>query len=373
MLIRFKKNDGTEYPQWEKEVLNNILNLKSKTNHKVEDSINNGPYLFFTNGEKTLFFNSYDFDGEHIIINTGGKADFRYYNGKFAASSDCLVVTSNICTAYVYYYLKKLIDVINDKYFTGSGLRHLNKKSFLKKVISIPCLEEQQKIADFLSAVDQKIEAQKSMVSDYEKLKKGIMQKIFNQEIKFKDDDGNEFPEWEESFLPNIAEIRMGQSPDSSTYNNKFEGLPLIQGNADILINRTTNPSRYTSAPTKQCDIGDIIMTVRAPVGYVAKALQKACIGRGVCAIKAKCNTEFLFQYLMFVEPKWKRVEQGSTFTAIGGDDLKKLKVTVPCLNEQKKIADCLSALDRKIESEKKILADLEELKKGLLQAIFNN
>ena len=65
-----------------------------------------------------FFFNSYDFDGEHIIINTGGKADFRYYNGKFAASSDCLVVTSNICTAYVYYYLKKLIDVINDKYFT---------------------------------------------------------------------------------------------------------------------------------------------------------------------------------------------------------------------------------------------------------------
>ena len=65
--------------------------------------------------------------------------------------------------------------------------------------------------------------------------------------------------------------------------------------------------------------------------------------------------------------------KEGSTRFALSMSKLKKLKIKMPCLEEQKKIADCLSALDRKIESEKKILADLEELKKGLLQAIFNN
>lgn len=196
------------------------------------------------------------------------------------------------------------------------------------------------------------------------------MQKLFNREVRFKADDGGEYPEWEERQLENIAIIKMGQSPDSSSYNDECIGLPLIQGNADM-SGRVSAPQRYTSEPTKECNIGDIIMTVRAPVGFVGKSIHHACIGRGVCAISSKINTEFLFQYLVSIEDSWKRIEQGSTFTAIGGNEVKKLILLIPCIQEQQKIADCLLIYDETIQIKKDKLEVWKEIKKGLLQQMF--
>ncbi len=100
-------------------------------------------------------------------------------------------------------------------------------------------------------------------------------------ELRFTGFDG----EWEEKRLENIAEVLVGQSPPSESYNNLGLGKYLIQGNADI-SNRKTNPRTFTSQPTKLCNVGDIIMNVRAPVGTIPKSLHNACIGRGVCSIQ---------------------------------------------------------------------------------------
>ncbi|MFN6064002.1 MAG: restriction endonuclease subunit S, partial [Bacteroidota bacterium] len=92
--------------------------------------------------------------------------------------------------------------------------------------------------------------------------------------------------EWRPEKLSIIAEVIMGSSPSSSFYNENRIGLPLLQGNADIK-NRLSAPRIYTTEVTKECEIDDILLSVRAPVGTVAKSLHNACIGRGISALRA--------------------------------------------------------------------------------------
>jgi len=164
----------------------------------------------------------------------------------------------------------------------------------------------------------------------------------------------------------------MGQSPDSSTYNTEKIGIPLIQGNADI-TNRKSNPRQYTSKPTKLCEVGDILLTVRAPVGYVAKSTHKACIGRGICVLRNKenSNMEFLYQFLLSFENSWKSLEQGSTFTAVNGIDIELINVSLPTIAEQNKIAKFLTCIDTKIGIENKLIKKMEEHKKFFLANLF--
>jgi type I restriction enzyme S subunit len=118
---------------------------------------------------------------------------------------------------------------------------------------------------------------------------------------------------------------------------------------------------------------GDIILTVRAPVGAVAKSLHHACIGRGVCAIRTldMCDSDYVYQWLIYIEPQWKRIEQGSTFSAIGSKEIKGIKIPMLSLKEQKKIAKVLSSCDQAIEKLNDQLAQLQAQKKGLMQQLL--
>lgn len=188
----------------------------------------------------------------------------------------------------------------------------------------------------------------------------------------FKLTEFGEIPnQWIIGELGNFAIVNMGQSPDSSSYNEIGNGKILVQGNADIK-GRKTNPRIWTSEPTKECKVGDIIMTVRAPVGAVAKSNHNACIGRGVCAINTeKLNLEYLYQFLISYEANWKTLEQGSTFTAVNGKDIRGIKFLIPTLFEQEKIASILSTVDEKIEVIEKQINQTQELKKGLMQQLL--
>jgi len=185
--------------------------------------------------------------------------------------------------------------------------------------------------------------------------------------LRFKEFSG----EWEETKLGDVSKIIMGQSPDSSSYNENYIGIPLIQGNADCK-NRKTKPRTYTSMKTKECLIDDIIMTVRAPVGAISKSFHNACIGRGVCSIRAKDDNNFLYQFLIKYENKWKKYSQGSTFTAVNSSDIRNLKLNLPQKQEQQKIASFLTSIDTRIEQLTKKRQLLEEYKKGIMQKIFS-
>ena len=138
------------------------------------------------------------------------------------------------------------------------------------------------------------------------------------------------------------------------------------------MCERIATPQRYTSQPTKICEAGSIILSVRAPVGTVGKTFQKICLGRGVCGITSK-NIEFMYQYLLNNENSWRHIEQGGTFTAINSDDIKSFPIILPSLPEQKKIADFLSLIDQRIEKQRQLVESLKKYKRGLLSAIFDN
>lgn len=175
---------------------------------------------------------------------------------------------------------------------------------------------------------------------------------------------------WSVKKISEVAVVTMGASPSSTSYNDDKIGLPLIQGNADC-ANRKTKPRIYTSEITKKCKVGDIIMTVRAPVGAISKSNHVACIGRGVCAIDSKINNEFLYQSLVYHENSWGKLSQGSTFEAVSGSDIKGFKISVPPLKEQEKIAEILSTWDSAIEKQEQLIEKKKEFKKGLMQRLL--
>ena len=138
------------------------------------------------------------------------------------------------------------------------------------------------------------------------------------------------------------------------------------------MCERIATPQRYTSQPTKICEAGSIILSVRAPVGTVGKTFQKICLGRGVCGITSK-NIEFMYQYLLNNENSWRHIEQGGTFTAINSDDIKSFPIILPSLPEQKKIADFLSLIDQRIEKQRQLVESLKKYKRGLFLKLYND
>lgn len=292
-----------------------------------------------------------------------------------------------------YIILRKKIDVINDfyrHYFKSfSFIKDLNKnlegirdgkmisyKQFSEIFIPKPSIEEQQCIAACLSSLDELISAHSQKLELLKAHKKGLMQNMFPQEgkkvpkLRFKEfeKDG----EWEHPILSKVSDVIMGSSPSSTSYNEDRIGLPLLQGNADIK-NRLSAPRIYTTEITKECEVGDILLSVRAPVGTVAKSIHNACIGRGISALRAKKTNsqEYLYQWLFSYESSWGKISQGGTFDAVNSDDVRNLLVPIPSPKEQQKIASCLSSLDELITAQSKKIEQLKQHKKGLMQGLF--
>ena len=266
-------------------------------------------------------------------------------------------------TKTIHYY--KWVQLMSMR----SGQPGINLQEYACYSFHIPSKKEQDKIASFLLFVDERIQTQKKIIEDTRKMKLNLLHNLFTQNFRI---SKQYISKWEEKTLGDISAILMGQSPDSSAYNTDEKGLPLIQGNADI-VHRFSEPRQFTNQITKTCDIGDIILTVRAPVGYVAKSKHFACIGRGVCAIKSneKSDSEFIYQFLLYFENKWSSFEQGSTFTSVNSSEIKTIKINVPAIEEQREIAQFLKTFDEKINLETELLAQYENQKKYLLQNLF--
>ncbi|HHJ6938052.1 TPA: restriction endonuclease subunit S [Streptococcus pyogenes] len=175
--------------------------------------------------------------------------------------------------------------------------------------------------------------------------------------------------EREEKELGDIVQITMGQSPSSQNYTTNPSDYILVQGNADIK-NGYVFPRVWTTQITKQADKGDIILSVRAPVGDVGKTNYHVIIGRGVAAIK---GNEFIFQILKYLKEigYWKRISTGSTFDNISSSDIKYAKIQIPSLPEQEAIGELFQTVDQLIQLQDQKLATLKEQKQTFLRKMF--
>ncbi|MBS4639973.1 restriction endonuclease subunit S [Aeromonas media] len=255
----------------------------------------------------------------------------------------------------------------------GGAQGVFNTKLTQEISVPVPPLPEQKKIAQILSTWDKAITTTEQLLANSQQQKKALMQQLLTGKKRLLDSNGMRFSgEWKSYHLSHVAVIVMGSSPKSEAYNENGIGLPLLQGNADIK-NRISAPRVFTSEITKECEIGDILISVRAPVGTVAISEHKACIGRGIAALHARPNFDqsFIYQFLLWFEPKWGSLSQGSTFESINSDDIKNLKIKVPNFGEQQKIAAVLSTADQEISALQQKLDALKQEKKALMQQLL--
>ena len=174
---------------------------------------------------------------------------------------------------------------------------------------------------------------------------------------------------WSSEKLGNLCKITMGQSPSSKNYSKNSNDTILIQGNADLISGKIV-PRIYTSEITKLSYPGDIILTVRAPVGDLAINEFDSCIGRGVCSIK---GNKFIYYYLESLKDKhvWERLSQGSTFKSVNSNDIKNLNLKIPSNSTQNHIINFFTAIDTKIELLQKKHGEYIRFKQYLMQNIF--
>ena len=250
----------------------------------------------------------------------------------------------------------------------GSALQEISLSELRKVRALLPPLPEQKKIAQILSTWDQAITATERLLENSQQRKKGLMQQLLTGKKRLPGFEG----EFKAISLSAAATITMGTSPKSAAYNSIGDGLPLLQGNADI-EGRRSKPRVFTSEITKVCQPGDILLSVRAPVGSVAISHHDACIGRGICAIKAKNknNQEFLYQWMLWYEPRWASLSQGSTFESVNSSDIKNLEIKLPEPAEQQAISHVLSVADRESELLENRLDQLKQEKKALMQQLL--
>jgi len=270
-----------------------------------------------------------------------------------------------------------------DRLSTGSTAKGINQKSLKKVFVNIPLKPEQQKIAAFLTAVDTKIEQlskKKALLGEY---KKGLMQQIFSQAIRFKADDGSDFPDWEEKKLGDVVSTPVSDGPHLTPKFVK-QGVPFLSVNNLVESKIDFSNVRYISIDdhlvfSKKCKPkkGDVLLGKAASVGKVAfvETDVEFNIWSPIAMIRPG-NSNFS-KYIYYCFQTRFILNQISKFTNsssqgnIGMGDINKIIIKLPNKLEQTKIANLLSSIDSKIEQVGKQLRESKQFKKALLQQMF--
>jgi type I restriction enzyme, S subunit len=248
--------------------------------------------------------------------------------------------------------------------------------------IYFPSLPEQEKIASFLSAIDEKLHQLTKKKGLLEEYKKGVMQKIFSQELRFKDDNRNKYPDWLEKKLGEVAKFRRGSFPQPYGLRKWYDdenGFPFVQvfDVADNMLLKSTT-KRKISEEAKALSVfvkkGTIVLTIQGSIGRIAITQYDACVDRTLLIFQSfNYPIDIVYftyiVYLLFdIE---KRKAPGGIIKTITKEALSSFKIKLPTLSEQQTIANFLSSLDRKIVLVSTQIENTKAFKKGLLQQMF--
>ena len=318
--------------------IKDILEFKKKSKIKASEGLKIGKYNFYTSSkEQNKFLDYYEYSNEALIIGTGGNANIHHSYGKFSVSTDCFVLENKankfFLLEYIYKYLLKNIHIIENG-FRGAGLKHISKEYLENIEIPIISLEKQKKLIKNLKNIDTFIDKNKQIKNELNFLNKSLFITFNKNGI--------------EKRLDNIADISMGQSPLSQSYNIDKKGLPFYQGKTEFGDIYIKEPIIYCNSPIKIVEKNDILMSVRAPVGDVNIATQKSCIGRGLASIRAK-KVDYLYLFYLLKEQKIKieKMGVGSTFKAINKNNISSLQIPIIEMSKQNRIKKYLLLIEK--------------------------
>ena len=257
---------------------------------------------------------------------------------------------------FLYYCLKSL------KWNEGinkavKGLT-LNKNLIAQKEIFLPDLTIQKEISNNLDSINNLLELRKNQLNYLKELNKSLFITFNENGIEKRLDD--------------IADITMGQSPLSQSYNIDKKGLPFYQGKIEFGDIYIKEPIIYCNSPIKIVEKNDILMSVRAPVGDVNIATQKSCIGRGLASIRAK-KIDYLYLFYLLKEQKIKieKMGVGSTFKAINKNNISSLQIPIVEMSKQNRIKKYLLLIEKLSFEIEKSIKEAENLYNSLMNKYF--
>ena len=371
--LRFKEFDG----DWSAQKYKDVLTIKYGKDHKL---LEDGEIPVYGTGGVMRYVNQYLYDGESILIGRKGTIDQpKYVNEKFWTVDTLFYseIKQNIYPLFIYQHALQVNWLgLNE----ATGVPSLNTTSINNVDIYLPSKEEQTKIASFLSAVDEKISQLTQKHELLSQHKQGMMQKLFSQQIRFKADDGSEFGEWEEKIIGEIANIKRGASPRPITDAKWFDEeskvgwvrISDVSKSKKILVETEQYLSNEGIQKSRFIPKGNIIMSICATIGKPIYTGFDVCIHDGfVVFSELKAWHEYTYYYLEYIEKNWYQYGQSGTQVNLNSDIVSNEIFPFPCLEEQTKIANFLSAIDQKIEVVAQQIEQAKQWKKGLLQQMF--
>lgn len=378
--LRFPEFEG----EWEKKKLGEVLTIGSGRDYK---HLGEGDIPVFGTGGQMTSVDAFLYEGETVCIGRKGTIDKpMYFKGKIW-TVDTLFYTHSFKIS-IPKFVYNLFQRVNWKQHNeAGGVPSLSKSTIEQIELALPTLPEQTKIATFLTAVDEKIQSLKKKKSLLEEYKKGVMQKLFSQELRFKDENGNDFPGWEVKKLGELGETYGGLSGKSK--ENFGKGKPYIQykqifDDSKIDISRFELVEIDEDENQNKVHFGDVFFTVSSEtpneIGMSSVLLDKVedlylnsfCFGYRANSLE-ELNpffSRYLFRSEIFREEIIK-LAQGSTRYNMSKIQLLKIEIQIPCLEEQTAIANFLSAIDEKLNQTQRQIEKTETWKKGLLQKMF--
>lgn len=400
--LRFKEFDG----DWTTSPLKALCKINQGLQIAIEDRFledGNNRYFYITNeflkeGSKKAYFienppKAVICDESDILMTRTGNTgqvvtDVKgaFHNNFFKIDFDRSIINKNF---FIEFLKKDTTQHLILKYAGASTIPDLNHSDFYRIVMPITTIEEQTKIASFLSAVDEKISqlTQKhELLSQY---KQGMMQKLISQQIRFKADDGSEFGEWENLKIFDLAIDKTLNNGVFNDQNKVGKGYKLINV-LDMYINRDIDESRLKLLDLSTKDFeknkvyyGDIFFT-RSSLVKEGIAFSNVYLGNSNDVtydghlIKLSPNLNrvnpIFLNYILKTHVVRKQLIKGgktATMTTIGQQEVGNTIVSLPCLEEQTKIANFLSSIDQKIEVVAQQIEQAKQWKKGLLQQMF--
>ena len=326
--------------------LSQLLEIKNGKDHK---ELPNGDYPVFGSGGVMRYVNEYLYDKPSILLpRKGSLNNIQYCDVPFWTVDTLYYTEVNeklACPYYLYRYLH-LLDLSGLD--TGTGVPSMTFDSYYNIKVILPEIEEQKRVASVLQNLDYKIALNRQINDNLEAMAKQLYDYWFVQ-FDFPNEEGKpykssggamvwneklkrEIPQgWSNGVLSDVANITMGQSPDGSSYNEDGKGIIFYQGSTDFGL-RFPDIRQYTTSPSRYANKGDILMSVRAPVGALNIANNDCCIGRGLSALSSKIGSMTHLYYLMNdFRLKFAGMNSaGTTFGSITKDELFSLPIVIP-------------------------------------------
>ncbi len=404
--LRFSEFEG----EWKISNLGKSSNMKSGDfvpAKKIRDKKLDYNYPCYGGNGLRGFTDTFTHEGKYSLIGRQGAlcGNVKLVEGKFHATEHAVVVKhdNNFDTDFLFYILKNLN---LNRYATGQAQPGLSISNIKSVKFSFPQLPEQQKIADFLSQVDRKIDLLQQKVSALETYKKGVMQQLFSQEIRFKrglseakgqvpqlrfkralsgaegQDDGSDFPDWEEKNLGEVFFDKKGKGISKNKVTNNGDHKCVLYGELytkynEVIDKVESKTDSDEGVKSKKYDllIPSSTTTSGIDLANVTSLLKENVrLGGDIIILRSKLPINSIFYAYYLSNYKNKEIAsraQGITIVHLYFSGIKDLIIHLPCLEEQTKIANFLSSIDQKITHTQAQLEQTQSFKKGLLQKMF--